>query len=291
MPLYPQITSTVEAAAGVARAQWAVLDQNGFPQGSTGSISNGSSAPLSVYVAVKKAGGPASTPRIVYSTGDNGRNQWSWVFNAADIAKMDLSFAALDQAALAAFTGTKIHSIGQWDAVGVETNTPPSSAQIMILANIDAQDGSSGTFGQHRFMNPLWMNCTVFPTLSAHDEATPAEFAYTAQPTKVGRYPWGIAFSKAQNGFSYAARDILYSDFPLTMHTYIGNGGGTATVTLTYSPTTDQTGQGVLAWNATTGTPITITTVNIATRTVTFPDQPAGNVVVIVYEAFDLLQS
>ncbi len=291
MPLYPNITSSVEAAAGVARAQYAVLDLNGFPQGTTGSISNGQSAPFGIYIAVKKAGGPASAPRTVYSTGDNGRTVWAWTFNAADIARMDLAFGAFDEAAHAAFTGTKIDNIGQWDVVGVETNQPPATNQIMVLANIDGQDGSSGSFGQHRFLNWLWPACVVFPNLAAHDEATPADFAFTAQPTKVGRYPWGIPFTRARNGYTLAARKAIYSDYPLTGHTFVGD-GATTTVTLTYSPTTDATGQGIQAWDATSGVALTLSSVNIATRVVTFSSAPtAGHVVVIMYEAFDLLNN
>lgn len=292
MPGYSSVTSSVVSAAGLARMQFAKNDASGIPQGTSGAIANGQDAGFGILIAAKKASNQPPQPRIIPVSGDNGRFLHNYSFRPASISEIDLSFGVFSDTAYAVFSGTKVDTTqGEWEMIGAETDTPINAAYVHLIENIDAQDANTGTDGQPRFINWIYPNVTMFSLFASHDEAAAAEWGYKGIPTRVGKYSWGTPFTSAVNGFTKAIKYKINSVYPITMHTFVGDGAKT-TVILNYSPTSDTTGFGIKAYNASTGANVPITSVNIATRTVTFTSAPtAGTIVLIVYEAFDLLLS
>lgn len=287
---YSSISSTVHSTAGVARAQYALLDANGVPQGPSGLLSNGQDAGFGIYIAVKKSGGSLPPPRTVDVTGDNGRFHHRYTFQAASIGELDMAFGAFNDSAAALFTGTKLDtSNAEWVMSGYETNQRANKNSVAVIINADSQDANSGTDGQPRFINWIYPNVVVYPQLAQNEEANGAEWGWRGILTSVGQYPWGTDFSQAINGFTKATRIKVNSVDPITMHTFIGDGSKSGFF-LNYTPSSDQTGYAIKAWNANTGAAVTISSVDVGSKKVTLSAIPAAGVpIVVLYEAFDLL--
>ncbi len=298
--MYPDLSNvSVFSAAGVTRAQYAINDRTtGLPLGPTGAIAQGDDRGMGVYIAVKRASSPIPGPRITPVTGDNGRFRHQYAFSAAELGNIDMNFGVFNQDVYAAFTGTKVHSIGEWNAIGIETDAAVNAAQATLLFNVDAQDANSGTDGQTAFLNWFYPAVTVTPLGATHEEVAAADWGWQGIPTRTSRYPWGLAYTTASNGFTRAKGIPLTSHYPMTMHMFVCD-AATSTFTLDYSPTTDQTATGK-TWRVfryqsggtVTDITATITSVVIATKTVTLASAyTAGDVIYFVYEAFDLLNS
>lgn len=287
---YSSISTTVHSSAGIARAQYALLNSDGVPHGPTSVLTAGQDAGFGIYIAIKKAGGSLPPPRLVDATGDNGRFHHRYTFQPASIGELDMSFAAFNDAAAALFTGTKLDtSNAEWVMSGYETNQRANKNSVALIVNTDSQDANAGTDGQARFTNWIYPNVVVYPQLTQNEEANAAEWSWRGILTSVGQYPWGTDFSTAINGFTKATRIKINSVDPLTMHTFIGNAAASSFF-LNYTPSSDQTGYAIKAWNASTGVPVTISSVDVGSKKVTLSAIPAANVpIVVLYEAFDLL--
>lgn len=296
---YPNLTNvSIFSAAGLARAQWAIVNSLGLPYGSTGSIAVAQDRGMSLYVAVKRAGSDAVTPRTVDVTGDNGRFRHRYQFNPAEIGNLNMNFGVLHLDALAAFTGTNVESITDtdWNAVGFETNAAVNTNSACLIFNLDIQDADTES-GQPRWYNLFYPVVTVTPQFGAHEEAAGMEWPYQGSPTQSARYPWGKQFTTATNGFTKAVYTGVSSYYPITMHTYVSN-GSTLAFTLDYAPASDDTGRSVKVFKTTsTGTTTELTkttdfTVTIVTKTITLTSAgSSGDTFVVVYEATDLISA
>lgn len=299
MPLYPDIALTeIFSQAGVAMAQYEINDPvSGLGMGPTGSIAPGTGRGMGRYIAIKNAAAPNPAAVVVDVTGDNHRFHHVYTFNPATLGVIAMGFGAFDESAYAAFSKTKIHTIGQWPAVGVGTDAPVGAAQATMLFTMDAQDADVLKFGAPRFVNYFYPGLIVYYLGESATEVQGADFQYQGHPTQVGRYPWGIAFVSNVNGFLRSKSVKLTSAYPMTMHRYLNTGSNaTVTFTLDFSPTTDQTGDGIKAFRYVAATGQTeaavLNSVNIATRQVvvapltgSFAD---GDLISVPYESFDV---
>lgn len=294
MPTYLDVSNTsIFTAAGLARAQWAKVDTNGIPMGPTGSIAQGADRGMGIYAFAKRAGGAASEPRITPVTGDNGRRRHQYAFNAADLGNLDLTFGAFNMDAYNAFSGTKTHAIGEWNAIGAETDAAVNASQVCLLFNVDAQEADLVGFGTARWVNWFYPLVTVTSLFATHEEVAAADWPFRGVPTQAGKYPWGVAFNTTDNGFTQAARTLLTSRNPLTMHTFVCDGNATS-FTLDYTPASDQTGYVVRVYRYIPSTGavslITPTSISIASKTVQLAsDYDAGDQIIVLYETFDIL--
>lgn len=280
--------TTVFGAAGVARAQYAIVNHNGYPMGSTGTIGNGQTRGMGIHAMVKRSTSRLPGPRNVNATGDNGRKRLKFVFPAEDLGTFEMNFGAFDLNALAAFSGTKVQQIGDWALFGLNTDADPETNQICLLFNVDAEDAGT-LFGNQRWLNMIVPLCNVYAMGASLEEAAAAEWGYTVSPVQATQTPWGIPFTGGNNGFANTALFGLTSRNPMTMDTFISDGSNSV-ATLTYRPTEDQTGNAVQCWR--NGSPIALTAVNIAAHTATMASPgTAGDVNVFLYEsiATDLL--
>ncbi len=286
---YTDVTNTsIVGMAGVHKAQWSLIDSDGYPMGPTGSIANGSNRGMGIHPGIKRGGGAGTEPRIVNSTGDDGLHLMQFAFGPAEIARMDMLYATYNMDFYVAATGTKIHSDGEWNTVLEDTNADINSTQMCIILNILAQEADAD-FGKQRWTNLFYPILTSVPLFATHEEAAAADWAWRGIPSRSAKYPWGVAWTKATNGATRATKFRRTSRLPMTMHTFIGD-GATTTFTLDYSPASDDTGFVVKVYKE--GTELTKTTqftVNPGLKRVTLATAPtAGQRVVVVYEAFDL---
>src|SRR5258706_14041899 len=152
MTLYPDLTNaSIFSQAGVAMAQYEIVDPNtGLGAGPTGSIAAGSTRGMGRYIAIKNASAPNPAARVVNSSGDNGRFLQPYTFNPAELGLIALGFGAFDMNAYAAFSKTKLATVGYAYMVGIGTNQPANAAQATLLITADAQDADVAQFGQAR---------------------------------------------------------------------------------------------------------------------------------------------
>lgn len=299
MPLYPDLTNTtIFSQAGVAMCQYEINDPNtGLGAGPTGSIAAGSGRGMGRYIAIKNAAAPNPNARVVNVTGDNGRFLHVYLFNPAELGVIALGFGAFDQNAYAGFSHTKVDVVGDANATGGGTNAPAGASQATLLLTMDAQDADVLQFGQARFANYFYPQVGVWYLGEQAAEVQGADFQYQGYPTQAGRDSWGAPFTLATHGYTRAKYRKLVTKFPLTQHRfYVTGTPASATFTLDFSPTTDQTGPAIKAFRFTPATgnfeAATLTSVNIATRQVVvaplsgnFAD---GDVITVLYESFDV---
>lgn len=283
---YSNVSSLQLSAAGIARAQYAPVGPDGI---ANSSLASGQDSPLSLYVAIKAAGGQIPEPRTVDVSGDNGRFLHRYLFNPAQLGQLDLNFGIFDMSAYSRFSGTKIDaSNAEWNIAGMETNQNPRTNQILLLTNQDAMDAGSVNNGQQRFLNYIYPLVTVYFLGGNGQEANAQDWNYRGVLTRAGKMPWGTPFTALTNGFTAAARLLAATVYPMTLHTFVP-ASSTGTFNLTYTPSSDATGFGIKAWNTVTGLPITLTSVVPGTRAVSYSGAGAGVPHVVAYEAIDLL--
>lgn len=292
MAIYsPYTPIDVFGVAGVAQCQYAIVNAAGYPMGSTGSIANGASRGLGVPTMIKSAAGQYPAPRAVNVTGANGRKRLKFVFTAADLGEFDMVFGAMDFAFLTRSSGTKIQSLGDWEVVGLQTDAAPATVQVMLLFNIDAEEAGVGVFGKKAWYNLFIPLCNCYLQGAAHNEAGEGGWTYRVSPVQSGYLPWGPAATIAVNGFTAAAGFGVTSENPLTIDTYVSD-GSTPNFTLNYRPTEDQTGNAAFVFRNRSATPITVSTLVIATKALTMASNgAAGDINEVLYEAIpeDLL--
>lgn len=297
--MYPDLTNTsIFSEAGVAMAQWEIIDPNtGLGAGPTGSITPGSGRGMGRYVAIKNAAAPNPDARVVNVTGDNGRFLQPYTFNPAELGVIDMGFGAFNMNAYAAFSGTKIDTVGDAYAVGMGTNAPANARQASLLITADAQDADVLHFGDARFTNWFYPLLNVYSIGTTMAEVAAADWGFKGVPTQSGRYPWGTPFTLLTNGFTRAKGTPLVTKYPLTLHRYYVTGTpATVTFTLDFSPTTDQTGQAIKAFRYIPSSGVSaaalLNSVVIATRQVTVAPASGnfsdGDVVSVLYESFDV---
>jgi hypothetical protein len=294
--VYPDaVNTTIFSSAGVAAAQWALVNSLGIPFGPTGVIGNGLDEGLSRYIGVKRAGTTQNEPRMVDVTGDNGRFRHKYMFNAAEIGNLEMNFGPMNMVLATAAAGTKIRTYDDWEFMGMETDAGVGSNQVCLVISVDAQDADAAS-GTKRYWNYLYPLVTLTPLFGTHEEATGMEYPWRGAPTQAARAPWGEPFTEATWGFSRAAYiGGVSTSYPITLHTFVRNGTTTA-FTLNHMPASDHTGTAVKVWNTTpagvntrlaAGTDFTV---NVAAQTVTLSAAgTAGHIVVVAYEAIDLL--
>lgn len=287
----PYTPIQVLGVAGVAQCQYAIVNQNGYPMGTTGTISNGQSRGMGVPTMIKSAAGQFPPPRTVNVTGSNGRKRLKFVFTAADIGEFDMQFGAFDLNFYTNSSGTKIRTLGDWQIVGMQTDAAPAAVQVMLLFNIDAEEAGISTFGRKAWWNLFIPLANVYLQGAAHQEAAEGGFTYRVSPVQAGVLPWAVALSSGVDGYTEAAGFGVTSKNPLTLDTFISD-GSTPNFTLNYRPTEDQTGNAAFVFRNGSATPISITSLVVATKALTMASNgTAGDVNLAIYEAIsaDLL--
>lgn len=299
MPLYSDLTNTtIFSQAGVAMCQYEINDPaSGLGLGPTGAIAAGSGRGMGRYIAIKSASSPNPDPVTLFVTGDNHRFRHGYVWDPAELGNIDMSFGAFNMNAYAAWSGTKVDSVADSAAVGVGSNAPVNAKQATLLYTMDSQDADVTNFGGPRFTNWFYPALGVVFVGAQAVEVQGADWQFRGVPTQANRYPWGVPFTLAANGFTRTKATPLTSHYPLTLHRYKVSGSqASVTFTLDFSPTTDQTGPAIKAFRYIAATGVTeaatLTLVVPGTRSVTVTPLSGSfadsDVITILYESFDV---
>jgi hypothetical protein len=201
--------------------------------------------------------------------------------NAAGSAKMALG--SLDLATYAALSSTKVATIGEASVVGFGTSKRGFESDVCLYA---VQQGVNSSGSRRWIMDMAPVARAMFKNASMNEN--PAEYGVDLSLAVASKYPWGIAFSEATEGFTTAEGiKMFFDNFPVFV-AWLGDN----TVTKFLFPT------GMQAYNATTkihavwvmpvSTHISAVdaTATKATDGVTPTAKPAaGDIVMCLYEA------
>lgn len=277
---------TAFSGAGIAAIQLGVVNINGAPMGLTGSLADDAHAPLKLLQFAKRFGGQVPQPVRTTVIGDNNRSRHEYIFNAPQMGELSFLFGSLDMDVYAGVTKTKKRTQGNGNSVLIQSNAPANAAQATVVVNIDSQIADTGSFGLKRFVNEIYPLVTVAPLLGNVQEVAGIEWGYYGVPTQAGKRPWGVPFSQDNDGATRAGGVIITSDYPLAIETFLAGAGSPTTFDLTYTPATPASTY-IEAFKFADGSSVVVSLT--PPKTLTFPALSAGDILVVKYEATDLL--
>ena len=277
------------SASGIIIAQYGIVNSTGYVLSTAGALSNGSGGGLGVLRAVKRAVPTNPEPTRSNATGDERKFRHTYVSLPEELPEVDLAFALLDTDFGARMTGIKRFTEGLAAGIIEDHNVQADAVQVCLYLTGPAKSGDTATNGTARYRTRIYPLCNVVALPSSFEEATIADFTYKAYPAQASFKDLTEALNATTHGGTRAASVMYATIYPLTQHTFVGNGTATQ-VTLDYTPAGDgTTGYMRITSN---GTLLATTAYSVAAKVVTLTGAPSsGGVVQVRYEATDLLSS
>lgn len=270
-------------AAGFEEGQIGLLSAGGYPMGLTGALAEGASAGLYAVKGVRAANPTLPQPETTTIMGNNralGVFQWK----PGALPEFDLDLAVNDQDLAAAVEGVKARDLDKWTlhALGGD-EVSYEDAMLLLSTHAQSQEqGSDGLSLWYHILIPVCQLSYVGPQgLNMRGENI-FRFHVTVRPTS--KFPWGEAFSVADDGVTRAVMFEWTSEHKLAMDTLVC-AAATAQITLSYTPAMDTVtaGSGILFY--VDGTETALTGVTPATKIATFTAPGTGGEVgVVIYE-------
>lgn len=246
------------------------LDANGYPK-ATGTTAyegvqfKGSTAfELNIPDARKLTGlGEDGITQVVYLPPQEG-------------ADGRLNVEAADPTLAALLDGTKVLTVGEASAVGIATNKQGFEPRVGLLLYQAAKGLDTGKTYWHSFILPSAQVVRKSPGMSADKAVT----QYQVAPNRVRKHLWGVQFSNAAEGFLEAQILEFWSNYPLRIASFLGDGSTTAFNFPTDYPAVST--DGIKVWK--NGVEVTSGITKTVTG-VTFTTAPAnGDVIVVLRE-------
>lgn len=227
------INTNQYSALGVQYAFWAAL--NGYyPYGTTGTIANGAGAGMGRMLGVQDANVTPPQAGNAYVPGDNGVVT---VFKTqpTELPTGTLTVGVEDQVFNAKANGSKVYFEGDWD-ISYDLPLCYSFADLMFIFNSPGSSQETSSKDEASWVVTIWVKVQVQAAIMAQmQNATPWTFAHNITMKRASNAPWGQAMSVANHGSTAYGVIRFNSDYPVTMHTFIG-GDSTTTVTLNETP-------------------------------------------------------
>jgi hypothetical protein len=276
------------AAAGLTVAQLWVLDSAAYPISTTGTLANGSDGGGMILTGIKSASGQAREPSRVQSTGDDRRTKFQFIFPTDELPAMEMQFNVRDlirDAAIAA--ANKVAISTTMTAIGGDTNEAFDIQCCVILSGI-AKSADTASFGATRYRNRIYPSVNVMYIDENWEEVQEATYQYRGYPTQAAKFPWGLAFNVTSHGVTKAAWVDVFSNYPITLHTLIGD-NATTSFTVDYTPAGVSTSGSVKVWQDGVEIADAGVTVTTATKTVAITTAPTTAAkVIVLYESAEL---
>ena len=220
----------------------------------------------------------APSPRQIAHTGDDRVFAIDFL-PASDVLTAELRTGKVNDTADAIFTNTNSALVGESRFFGVTTNKSGDEAQVCLLAYRQSLDTNpdSSTYGKRHWEARLFPVATVIPQENSFDE-NPEERTYTVIPQICTQFPWGVAFTESENGFTEAQMLRVVCEGKPHIDAFLGDG---VVVEFTLSNTACSTDKVRVFHN---GSDVT-SSVTVTTTSVTFTVAPAdGDKIIVWYE-------
>lgn len=243
------------------------LDANGYPKASgttayEGVQFKGSTAfELNIPDARKLTGlGEDGITQVVYLPPQEG-------------ADGRLNVEAADPTLAAILDGTKVSSVGEATVIGVATDKQGFEPRVALHLWQAAKGIETGATYWHSFILPSAQVVRKSPGMGADKAVT----QYQIAPNRVRKHLWGTPFSSSTEGFLEAQILELWSNYPLRIASFLGDGTTTAFNFPANFPAVSTTG--IKIWK--NGTEV-ISGITKTTTGVTFTVAPANNDVLVI---------
>lgn len=278
-------------ATGAQYAFWAIKS-GVVPHGTDGALESGEDSGMAQAKYITSVNLAFPEDRRIALRGDNGT--WAQQVLPADTLPSGASaFGMFDSSFAVAVAKNGIQVSGQYDQVanGVSCR---EYAPIAMVINSPAKSGETATLGESGWQVTEFLLLDVSNQNPGEMSIDTAQtYSYSLTANEVAYTLYGEAFNDGSATWSRnRAIAIQYSSpFPVTYHTYIGDGTASQTVTLDYTPAAE-TQNAVQVWDFTPSTQsvtqLDITTnytISASTKTVTFVTDPSdGNAQIIRYQ-------
>lgn len=248
------MTFLTAASAGLAAVQWSRLNLTGQPMGTTGTLAAGSAIGMYLLKYSQEFGGPIPNPIEVAQTGDNNASRSQFLFNAATLGPIPMTFGMLDATFFTSCQGLNVYTLDNFNIFGMESNQRANAVQGCFVATIDTLALDLGLGGLKRYANLIYPVVTTAPLFVPLKNVTKEDYGYHGIATQATNYPFGPAFSLVNEGATRMARVCIFTDYPVTIDSFAGN-GSTVNIPLQYNPAGVETSGYVEVWSVTsTGT-------------------------------------
>src|SRR4030042_679082 len=189
-------------SAGAASVYYGAVDSTGYLIGSTATAptaGNQIGSSMAELEGVKEFPFVPNAPDRLNITGDDGAiAQFLW--NPIELPTGDTTFAVNDMDFAALAMSTLVHDIGGYEFLGIQPGDV-TYQDLCILVTAQAKSRTSGSLGSALFYTYLVMKTNAYyQGRDAFAERAEAAFIYNLIANKADVYPWGLAFSDANNG-------------------------------------------------------------------------------------------
>lgn len=274
---------------GVTRMDFSILNTDGLPMGLTSTtLSNGSDSGMQQLTGIQTAGLSFGQPDITNIVG-NAKFQSAYLWRPGEAPTGEIVGANYDMDAAVALDGIKKVTKGDLNMhlLGAAEGTYMDCCGIFQGHAKSRTTGYKGLGIYWGYIVPKMQVAILGTTPMAQRDAVQMNMFVAISMADM--YPWGEAYSVANEGATEGVMIPFSAPYPIMMHTYVGD-GSTTTLVLDQTPAGDDTAspQKVFVYDATNGAEYTTTTdytVTVATKTITFQagSIPAAGEVIIVY--------
>lgn len=268
-------------AGGFDRIHW-WIPAAGYFAGTTGTIGVGLDVGMGKLQGAFSASVPSPAARRIRPEGDDGV-LGEIALPPAELLSFELQMHASDMLFAKTVQGTKIFSLGYWDLVDVDPDSPTFQNMGLILTRKASSLATAETgAGFEHMIIPLCQVTFGGPGefRTGENEAT---YTYSVTLQKAGQYPWGTAYTAANEGTTLSDAKMLFTQNRWGLHGFTGNGSLT-NFTLDFTPASETLQQGIEVFKDGVRESAGVTIV-AATKTVTYAVAPtSGAKVVVAYE-------
>lgn len=191
--------NTIRSGVGFRHCQILALTADGYPLATD----------TSEYAGVRISGARTLTindpePQQIVHLGDD-RPLALDVLPPTEPITGSLMASKIDDPIHAILTDDLQVTVGEMKLMGIGSENRGEENQVILLAyrqTVDT-DPASGNFGARRWEFRLFPKTYVIPQESGFSD-TPEEKTYTVRPQFAKKYPWGVSFADATEGFEQA---------------------------------------------------------------------------------------
>ena len=158
-------------------------------------------------------------PRKITGHGEDGITQIAYL-PPLDAMDGKLTVESADPALSALFDGTKIATIGEASAVGVGTDRQGFEPRVGLFMFQAARGLETGAVYWHSYILPSAQVIRKAGGMVAEKAST----VYNIAPNRVSKHIWGTAFSASVEGFTSSQMIELWSNYPLRLAAFLGDG-------------------------------------------------------------------
>lgn len=271
-------------AVGSQYTFWAI-NNNGVAYGTTGAIANGGDAGMGRLEGISNGTLTIPPSRNINRPGDNA-NKGTIKIASDAVPEGELTTVIYDPDFNAVTKGLLVNTINGRDYVlnGVPC---PSYASVSLVFNSPAQNTTPGDVGEPGWQVMIYHNVQVDGTgATAIQTGTGIDYAHGITASYANKTPYNRALTLVADGATSALQTgPIFSDYPMTQHTFIADGTEDEIV-LNETPAAADATTVEVRRNGTLLAYTTDYTVTPATRTVTLVSPGTAADIVTIWYGF-----